>query len=208
MDDPQAINNYEMIPEYKPSYDVLGDVALRVQQTLIALQVYQEKMDEVKQVLPGLQIDGYWLKDIPVWWGGMKSPQFLADSTKRSVTFVLLSALNCQLYMLDDFLLTVAKKHYSLPPIGEDDKWFSEEIFTLTTGIDLNKLPHSDAVGDVRRICGNMRKMKKSASITIPEYFEFYQKLCIYLSEIAVKVSEKVHKDKNPAIGSGGKDGD
>ncbi len=210
MNEPVPVNNFEMIPEYKPSHDVLGDVTLRVQQTLIALQAYQEKLDEVGDVLPGLQIDGYWLKDIPVWWGGMKSPQFLAEGVKRSVTFTLLSALNAQLYMLDDFMLVIAKKYYALPPIGDDDKWFSEEIFTLTTGIDLVKLPHSDAIADVRRMCNNFRKMKKTASLTIPEYFEFYQKFLIYLTEIAVKVSEKVHKDKNPVVGSGngGNDGE
>lgn len=192
----QGHNNDDIIPEYKAVGDALNDTALRVQQTLIAIQVYQESLRGVGKELPGLQIDGYSLKDLPVWWGQGKSPQTLEDNAKRSVTFTLLSALNLHVYLLDSFLVEIARTYYNVPIDKEESGWMTPEVFQMATGIDLSQLLNADAIEDARRIAGQLRKFKRSLSISIPDYFELYAKICVYITEIAVKVSEKVQKDK------------
>jgi hypothetical protein len=193
----------EMIPEYTAVGEVLNDIALRVQQTLIALQVYQEQMDKTGAVLPGLHISGYNLKEIPLLWGNGRDPKFISEVLKKSVTFTLLSALDFQLYALDSFIASIGKTYYGLHMEGEIE-WVTPEIFLLASGIDLNKLENSDAVNDVRRFCGQLRQMKRSLSLSIHDYFELYKKMCLYATEIAHKVGDKVANDKKISGLTGG----
>lgn len=184
----------EIIPELRNVNDALIDIIFRVQQTLIGLQVYHDKLSEVQSLLPGLQIEGYNLTQLPLGWGVGKTPESLKINLERSVTFCLLNALNLNLYLIDSLMFTLAKKYYNLQA-HEDDTWVTSEVFELLTGIKLNELQYNDSVVELRRICGQIRQLKKTHSITINEFFELYQRLSSWVGELSRKVSEKVHKD-------------
>lgn len=186
---------FDIIPEMKSAQEALHDTALRVQQSLIALEVYENQLNEVHTKFPGLHIDGYELKDIPLYWSGVKDPSDLAEKSKRSVTFTLLSALNFHLYLLDAFMFTIAKKYYNLTS-DDDESWVTPEVFQLVTGIELNKLPNNESIEELRRICKNLRSFKKTMSLSIADYFELYQKICSYVSILSWKVSETLSERK------------
>jgi hypothetical protein len=183
-----------LIPEFIATSGAMNDIALRTQQILIALQLYENTLINIDSMLPGLRIEGYDLKEIPIFWNSnVKNPDELAANIKKSTTLVLLSALNLHIYLLDLYMIEILKKHYN---IHEDIKTImTPEIFMETTKIDLTKLPNSDNIDDVRRVISGLRDMKKTHSITVPEYFEYYQNLIRYMHSIANIVSEKIFND-------------
>jgi len=184
-----------MIEEYKVAGDALNDVALRVQQILIGMQVYKDKLEEAGAALPDLHISGYDLNEIPVMWGSGKTPEYLAANIKKSITFTLLNALNCHLYLLDGFLVRIAKRYFNLT-VEDNGEWVTPEVFHLATGIDLTKLIHWDAIEDMTRYANGVRNMKKTLSINVSDYFELHSKIMIFLTELSITVSEKMNEKK------------
>jgi hypothetical protein len=169
---------------------LLNDIALRVQQTLIALDVYQKQLESVGNSLPGLQVTGYGMDELPVWWGTPKNPESMKEFSKRSTSFILLSALNMHLYLIDDYMLMLARKYYDLEIDLKDSGWFTPEVFQLTTGLDLDKLPFSETIEELRKTCKKLRNVKKTYSITAMEYFDIYTKICEYVRAL----SSEAHK--------------
>lgn len=193
---PQSTPTFEMIPEFKEVGEVMNDVALRTQQTLIALQIYQDKLTRLNIDLPGLQIDGYELTEIPLSWNLSKDPEKLLSNLRRSVTFSILGALDFQLYLLDGYMVQLAKHYYGIP-VQDGELWMTEEIFQLAAGFDLGKIEHYVAIIELRRVCNQLRRCQQTSTITIPEYFELYQNIWLFVCALSAKVSYDAAEKKN-----------
>lgn len=188
-----------VFPPYIPEVDVaqsaMNDVALRVQQIVIGLDVYKRQLSKMEESLPGMLVQGYETPELPLHWGVTKSPEMVGESLKRSITFTLLNAMNMHLYLIDDYLKILTTKYYGYNP--EDSSWFTPEIFGLQSGVDLTKVKNFQEVDDMRQTIKRFREFKITRSTTTTEYFDLYPKLIGFIHDIGNSVAKhQMEKEK------------
>lgn len=190
MNQPQSQTGMPYLPELINAQEMMNDIALRVQQIIIGMDVYDNQLQKVHEALPGFLSQGVETKELPFFWSTQKDAKTLQENLKRSITFTLLNSLNMHIYNVDGFMKAVLIKYYGYNP--EDTSWFTPDIFSAITEIDMTKVKNFQTLKDLREMMEKFRSCQMTRSISTNEYFNIYGEMNIFLNELSLFIIEHV----------------
>lgn len=179
-----------IIPEYDAINEAINDLALRTQQLLIAIDLYEFHLNKINDNMPSALMTGYNTKETIMSWGRQRTPQEIIEQLRKSKQFVYLNAFNQLIYLIDDMMKMISIKYYNYNHIGGDEGWFSPDIFSMLSNIKLDSLLQHEVVSDLRSQCDKLRKWKITNSYTSLEFYDLINKVIAYCVDICVKVYE------------------
>lgn len=194
--------NIKTIPEFEATESALVDVIIRVQQCLIALDCYRDKLEIIKKEMPSLLTLGVSTRDMDMNWSPVKTPEQLFDVQRKSTQFILLSGVNMLSFILDNYMKMLVKNYWKfIPPPdieGRDDEtWFTPDAFEMITGIKLHTVGYNDIVDDIRRISASIKTMYKARTITVADFFDYAHKITNHMALLGNFAYKKALEDTN-----------